>query len=216
MFFRVGGESLARLLFDGFLEERYEFFQVVDVELVVEFYAFFLLHLFDDGFEGVDVVFARGLHAEHDVAIHLYEAAVGVVGKARVVGFPGQAFNDLVVQTEVEDGVHHAGHRGACARAHGEEQRVVDVAKAVAHQFFNVEQALFNVVAQQLYHFLFSDFVIFVANVGRDGEARGYGNADQVHLGQVGSFAAQKISHVGPPFGLTVSERVNSFLVLHR
>ena len=40
----------------------------------------------DDDLEGVDVVLVDGLEAEDDVAVHLDEAAVGVVDEARVAG----------------------------------------------------------------------------------------------------------------------------------
>ena len=47
----------------------------------------------------------------HDhVTEHADEAAVGVVGEPRVVGELGHALDGLVVQAQVEDGVHHAGH----------------------------------------------------------------------------------------------------------
>jgi hypothetical protein len=47
---------------------------------------------------------------EHDVAEHLNEATVGVVGKARVRGLAGQTLDRLVVEPEVQNGVHHSGH----------------------------------------------------------------------------------------------------------
>jgi hypothetical protein len=45
----------------------------------------------------------------------------------------GQAGDGLVVEAQVEDGVHHARHRRACARAHRQQQRVGRVAEALAH-----------------------------------------------------------------------------------
>ncbi len=47
-----------------------------------------------------------------------------------------QAFGGLVVEAEVEDGVHHAGHGGARARAHGDEQRIAHVAELLAGAAF--------------------------------------------------------------------------------
>ncbi len=54
-------------------------------------------------------------HAEDDVGVGDDEAAVGVEGEARVLRGGGDALDDRVVEAEVEDGVHHAGHRGARA-----------------------------------------------------------------------------------------------------
>ena len=66
------------------------------------------------------------------VAEHLHEAAVGVVGEARVAARVGQALDRLVVQAEVEDRVHHAGHRDRGARAHRHQQRVGRIAEPLA------------------------------------------------------------------------------------
>ncbi len=48
-------------------------------------------------------------------------------------------------------------------------------------------------------------FVILGAGFGGDGEALGNGHADVGHLGQVGTLAAQQLTHLGVAFG----EQVN-------
>ena len=53
--------------------------------------------------------------AEHNVAIHLDEAAIGVVGETAVVGAAGEPLDGLIVEAEIEHSVHHARHRGARA-----------------------------------------------------------------------------------------------------
>ena len=88
------------------------------------------LHVFEDVLEMVM------LHAEHDVAVHLDEAAVAVIGEARVAAAPDQALHRDVVEAEVEDGVHHAGHGGAGAGADRDQQRVVRIAEAGADALF--------------------------------------------------------------------------------
>ena len=62
--------------------------------------------------------FAR--HAQGHVAIHLDEAAVAVVGEA-LAGSRREARGGALVQAEIQDRVHHAGHRGARAGAHRHE-----------------------------------------------------------------------------------------------
>ena len=63
--------------------------------------------------------------AQHDIAVHLDEAAIAVIGEARIAGALGQALDGLVVEAEIEHGIHHAGHRGARARADRDQQRIV-------------------------------------------------------------------------------------------
>ena len=68
-----------------------------------------VLEAFENVFEMVMIDF------EHDVRIHLDEAAVGIIGEPGVAGCLRQRLDSGVVEPEVEDGVHHAGHRGAGA-----------------------------------------------------------------------------------------------------
>ena len=74
------------------------------------------------------------LDAQHRAAEHVQQPAVGVVREARVVAARRQALDRLVVQTDVEDGLHHPGHRGGRARAHRHQQRVAGRAEAAAHR----------------------------------------------------------------------------------
>ena len=66
--------------------------------------------------------------AEHDVGIHLDEAPVGIVGEAPV-GALRQRLDRLVVEAEIEDGIHHAGHGSAGAGANRDEERRLFVAE---------------------------------------------------------------------------------------
>ncbi len=61
---------------------------------------------------------------QHDVAEHLDQAAIGVVGKAGIVAAPGQRFDGLVIEAQVENGVHHAGHGELGAGADGDQQGI--------------------------------------------------------------------------------------------
>ena len=72
-----------------------------------------------------------------------------------------------------------------------------------------------DLVFQQGYDLGFSRGVILVAGFRGDCETGRNGNANQVHLCQVGAFAAQQVTHVGAAFCLAVSESVNSFSVCH-
>ena len=85
------------------------------------------------------VVEGVALDAEHDAAVHRDEPAVGVVGEALVAGALGQALDAVVVEAEVEDGVHHPGHGELGPRPHAHEQRVVRVAELAAHLLLEPE-----------------------------------------------------------------------------
>ena len=57
------------------------------------------------------------MHTEHHIRIHSDETAVAIEGKASVAREFRETFNRFVIQAEVQNRIHHAGHRGARARA---------------------------------------------------------------------------------------------------
>ena len=87
---------------------------------------FLVLELAQHVFEGIVI------KAEHHVRVHLDETAIAVIGKALVTGTRRKALNRLVVEAEIQHGIHHAGHGYAGSRAHRNEQRIGLVAKAGA------------------------------------------------------------------------------------
>ena len=54
---------------------------------------------------------ALAVQAEHRLAEHLDESAVRVPGEVLVAGLRRQSADALVVEPDVEDGVHHPRHR---------------------------------------------------------------------------------------------------------
>ena len=86
--------------------------------------------------------------AEHRLAEHLDQAAVGVEREPLVAGLRGQPAHRLVVQPDVQDGLHHPGHRELRARAHRHQQRVVGLAQPLAHRLLERGQVLADLVGQ--------------------------------------------------------------------
>ena len=94
----------------GGLEALYEFLEVVDGKLGVEFHTFLFLHGINDGLEGVYLGLRFGFHAENNVTIHLHETAVAVPCEAGIAALFSEGGHCSVVHTEVEHSIHHAGH----------------------------------------------------------------------------------------------------------
>jgi hypothetical protein len=69
------------------------------------------------------------LMAQHDLGVEAQESAVGVASEPRVAALPGQGRLDGVGDPQVQDGVHHAGHRHRGAGADGDQQRAVGAAE---------------------------------------------------------------------------------------
>ena len=163
----------------------------------------------DDFLKRIVIFFGFGLHTQHHIAKHLNEATVGVPCKTLVAGFAGQTFHSLVVQTKVEHGVHHTGHRSARAGANRHQAGIVGIGKACSHYLFHFAHRFFNLILDQRHHVVASFLVVEGAHFGGDGEPGRHGHANKVHLGQVGAFATQQVFHRGISVGFTIAEEVN-------
>ena len=86
------------------------------------------LGLVEEPVEGV------ALDAQHHVAEDGEEAPVAVPREALVAGPAGQPVHRPVVETEVEHGVHHAGHGRARAGPHRDQQGPLGVAQPEPHR----------------------------------------------------------------------------------
>ena len=123
---RSCGKGVVELCLDQGLVAGDDLGPILGAKLRVELEAFEIFVVLEDLLEQVMV------DAEHHVGIHLDEAAIGVVGEAAVGRAPRQALDGLIVEAEIEHRVHHARHRGAGARAHRHEQRIVHIAETRA------------------------------------------------------------------------------------
>ena len=168
-----------------------------------------MLHSRDGVLEQVAV------QAHDHVGEHLDEAAVGVPRKAWVLGLGDEAVDGLVVQAEVENGVHHARHGHGGAGAHGYEQRVGCIADLLTHAGFEVLTIGLDGVERALGPGVVG-VGVFHARLARDGESRRHGQPDVGHLGEVRPLAAQLGLHVRVTLGYVVAlcvlaERIDSF-----
>jgi len=215
LFPRVGGEIFAGHFLHGGFKTLHEFLEVVGRQVGIELDALFLLHRIDDLLERIFVLFALRLHIHHHVAVHLYETAVRVPCEPGIVHLFGQSFDHLVVESEVQDRVHHARHRRARAGTDRYQQRVGAVTELHIHDLLDPLHGGFHFGFDQFDDALFAEGIIFGAHFGRDRETRRHRNADQVHLRQVGSLAAEQLSHLSVAFGLLVAEGIDSLRFWH-
>ena len=201
LFLGVGGEVGADLgLILGF-ELAGQLLQVVGGELHVLGDTLLLLHLVDELFK---VLLA---HLHDHVGVHLDEAAVAVPGPAGVAGLAGEDLHHVLVQAQVEDGIHHAGHGGPGAGADGDQQGIFLVAELLAGDFLHLDDILHD-LRLDLVVDLLPVLVVLGTRLGGDGKALGHGQADVGHLGQIGALAAQELAHIGVALG----EQVDIFV----
>ena len=147
---------------------------------------------------------AVAVDALHDLAVHLDEAPVRVVGEPRVARRRGETFDRDVREPEVEDGVHHPGHRDRGAAPDRDEKRVVGVAEALAGALLERRDVPRDLVVEALGDVATCRHVR-AAGVGRDREAGRDGDPELRHLGEPDSLAAEEL----PPAARVLVEVVH-------
>jgi hypothetical protein len=192
-----------------------QFFQIVGRQFGILLHAAFGLLLLDEHLERIVILLRLGLHTQHHVAVHLYEAAIGIPCKTRIARALGHSLDGHVVHAEVQNRIHHTRHRRAGARTHRDQQRHGLVAEAHVRELLDVFHRTLHFGAQQLDDLILSVSVILRTYLRRDRKARGNGNADEIHLGQIGTLTAQQLAHLAISLGGLVAEGINTFYICH-
>ena len=196
---RVLRERLAGLLLHQRLVSGDDILQILGGQVRIQLRLGFLLLPIEDRFEIVL------LHVQHYTAVHLDEAAVAIVGEARIVGSGFHRFDGLVIQPQVQDGIHHARHGEFRAGAHAHQQRVRGVAEFLAHAVFQFPQRLDHLLVN-LGRNAVPVLEVDVAYLCRDGETRRHRQIGQAHFGKPGAFAAQRVLHLSIAIGSSLAE----------
>ena len=211
-------EQLSGAFFDELLEALDELLLVSCGQLAVHDIGviFVVLVFVDDGFEWLVIFPLAFLNAEDDIPIHLDEAAVAIPRKAFVLRCQCERGHRFVIETEVEDRIHHARHRVAGPRAHGnEEGEAFRIAEFGSHDFLHVADTGFDLGLE----FLGIRPLVGVeirADFRRDRESGGHRQADAGHLGEVGTFAAEQGFHFAITVGFAITPGVNIFALAGR
>jgi hypothetical protein len=163
-----------------------------------------------------DFIKRRLRNLQHDVAEHLNQPPVRVGGEPWIVAALGQRLHTLVVQSEIENRVHHPGHGKLRARAHAHQQRVL-ARRASALQRSSLASA--SSICGPLPSTPCVIAHVFATGFGLDGEAGRHRQAGVRHLGQPSAFAAENVFHLAIAIGLATAEEVHilwwSLVLLH-
>ena len=187
------------------LETPADFLQIAGRHIRVPGRAQALLGLVQVGLERL----AR--QTEHDAAVGAQETAVGVEGKAPVPAPLRETQDCPVVQPQIEDRLHHPGHRASRPGSDGNQQRIALVAEAAPDDALQALDAPPELPADGALESLAAAFQVEIAHRGADDEPGGDGQTDAGHLGEVRAFAAEKGFHAAVAIGFFVAEDVNVF-----
>ena len=106
----ISREVFSCLFLDGILKSNNQCLEVINGHFIVKLHSTFGLDIHDDCFKWIDIFFVRWFHSENYIAVHLYKTAIAVISKTFVPGFLHQAFHNIVIQSQIQDGIHHAWH----------------------------------------------------------------------------------------------------------
>ena len=130
----------------------------------------------------------------------------------RIVGLLHHTFSHFVIETEVEDGIHHTWHGSASTRTNRYKQRVLYITELAVHQFLDVSHCGIHFILKQFFDFLLPYLIILITAISSDCEAWRHWHTDEVHLSKVCTFTAESLAHLRITFCLSIAEGVNSFL----
>ena len=147
------------------------------------------------------------IDAQHDAAVHRDEPAVAVVGEALIVRAARQTLHARIVEAEVENGVHHSGHREFGTRTHRHQQWIFGVAEFATHLLFQRGDVCGDFFVEPLRP---TAAHVVAAGVGGDGEAVRHGQLEhRHHLGEVRALAAEQVFHAHRGLAVLVVKRVD-------
>ncbi len=115
--FGILGEVFTRLVLEDLLELRQHVGQFCHVEVGV------VLDAGGSAGIGQHMLECMVVDTHDNASEHLHEASIGVIDEALIAECLDHAGEDRVVDADVEDGVHHPGHRELGARTTGDEER---------------------------------------------------------------------------------------------
>ena len=130
-------------------------------------------------------------HAHRDLAEQLDKAAVCIVAEARVSGLRNLSPQGLAVQAQVQDRVHHAGHRQRRAAAHRHQQRVFCIPEDFPRHLLQLLQLFPDLLHYLARQFVVGGIQVIEAGLGGNHKSGWHVQADLCHFTQIGALATQ-------------------------
>ena len=137
-------------------------------------------------------------NAEGNMTKHVQQPAERVEYET-LSGHLPEPFDRFLGETEIENRIHHAGHRELRTRTHRNKQRLIDVAELPAGRFTDGVQGASDFVPQGIGS-LAPMFEITAARFGCHGKARWHRQPEPGHFRKIRTFATKQIAIRGGSF----------------
>ena len=186
---RIFGEVLAGAFLNQRLESSDHFAEVILLEAGIVFHLGLGLGFIQNHLVRIVVLASFGFHFHHNAPVHLKKTSVGVPRKFCITGLLGKGLNNFVINPEIENGVHHTGHRLTRTGTDRKQKGILEITKFFAHGLFDLGNICLNLGIESLGVFL-TVVVIISANFSGDRETSRNGNSNAAHFGKIGALTA--------------------------
>ena len=143
------------------------------------------------------------IDAHHHSAKHVDEPAIRIVYETFITTLSHQTFCHFIVQADIQDSVHHAGHREFSTGAAGNQQRIFGIAEFLASPFLNRFEGNKNLIPHPFWEI--AGNLKSIAGFGRDGQSGGHWHTSACHIPKVGTLAAQQSADAVPITSISFS-----------
>ncbi|OPZ14516.1 MAG: hypothetical protein BWZ06_00922 [Bacteroidetes bacterium ADurb.BinA261] len=107
----IFGKIVTGTLFNGKFESLDKFFQIFCRKFGVVMNAFRMFYFIHDFLKRINIFFSLRFQSENNISVHLNESTIGIPRKTSVTGFFCDTLYRLVIQAQIENRIHHSGHR---------------------------------------------------------------------------------------------------------
>ena len=156
----------------------------------------------------------KPVNAHSRRTVHHNKPAVRIQRKTAIRGLFCQPFHRLVGQTEIQNRLHHTGHRNGSAGTDRNQQRIVGITEFFTGGLLKRLQIILNGFLKA-FRVFFAVCIIQLTNFRGNCKTCGNGQFCTGHFSQTGAFTAQQLFHFPVAFRITVSEKIHILLFCH-
>ncbi len=146
-------------------------------------------------------------HFHNNVGVHLDKSSVAVPSPAWVVRLFSNYVYYCLVQSKVQDRVHHTWHGSTCSGTNGYKKRILFISKFLSSNLFHLNDVFVD-LSLDLIVDLTVIFIVLCTCFCCNRKSLWYRKTKAGHLSKVCTFSAEEFTHVC----VTFTEQINPFV----
>ena len=148
------------------------------------------------------------VNTQHDVGIHLDESAIAVIGETLVASLTRNCLHCLIIETEVQNRIHHARHGCTRTRSHRHEQWLFSTTEHASSPLGHLIKRFLHLLIKFIG---IGPLMVIIgsAHFRRDRKTGRHWQIKAAHFSQVRAFTAEKVAITRSALCLTITECVH-------